>query len=171
MGARGGKIDGGNVEFDIQACSCMAGLVFQVLAIFGLVSSWRSFPRGDFSVYAETDSRIYPLLSTQWKLQILHWSGKNPKKHNLHPSIKDSCWPHDKMQPVETVINEKSIAKSRLGKQLKNPISWCDYCCSCRLSCWFKKRQLFIILIIYSSNYINNRFGWNQASCFCAILI
>lgn len=30
----GEKIDGGKVEFDIQACSCMAGLAFQVLAIF-----------------------------------------------------------------------------------------------------------------------------------------
>lgn len=55
---------------------CMACLVFQVLAIFLTCFQLEKVPRRDFSMYSETDSCIYHLLSTQWKLQIFHWSGK-----------------------------------------------------------------------------------------------
>lgn len=163
----GKKTDGGKVEFDIQACSCMAGLAFQVLAIFWLVSSWRRSQREVsqcmwrqtvvFTVYYQHNENYKYLTGLENKNTHTTFLIPLETAVGLFLGLNVTSWNCYQWLEYCKITAGKTVEGSHPDVIIVVPV-----CFPVDLM----RGKLFITLTIHSNNYRNDKFGWRQASCF-----
>lgn len=148
----------------------MAGLAFQVLAIFWLVSSWRR-SQGEISQCMRRQTVVFTVYY-QHNENYKYLTGLEKKNTTFIIPLKTAVglflwvnvtsWNCYQWQEYCKITAGKAVEGSHPDVIIVVPV-----CFPVDLM----RGKLFIRLTIHSNYYINDKFGWKQASCFCTILV